>query len=138
MKAEYNSLRSELISYYNSTTNYSSLDDCAESLFGYDESKYESYTDYLDEAAEEVVTEKLILYSRLKAENLYLSDEQMNSEIDGLVKEYAEYYSMSEERILSIYDREFFIESVYYSYVMNTMIDFTNVTVTGKSADVTR
>ena len=138
VKAEYNSLRSELISYYNSTTNYSSLDDCAESLFGYDESKYESYTDYLDEAAEEVVTEKLILYSILKAENLYLSDEQMNSEIDGLVKEYAEYYSMSEERILSIYDREFFIESVYYSYVMNTMIDFTNVTVTGKSADVTR
>ena len=84
------------------------------------------------------MTEKLILYSILKAENLYLSDEQMNSEIDGLVKEYAEYYSMSEERILSIYDREFFIESVYYSYVMNTMIDSTNVTVTGKSADVTR
>ncbi len=98
----------------------------------------------LNEQVKNEVWEKLIFYSILKKENLVPTDEQFEKIYQKELEFDFEYYGKTrkdfdteekylealekyEKQVLEYYGEEFYIESVYYNYAVDKMLDFANI-----------
>ena len=122
---------------------YSSIEKFAAAYFGL--SQGQNYLDYMRSRAEAVLTEKLVFYYVIRAEGLVPDDDEFSKLYNTAVDEQTEYFieryykdevaklqgEAKEKRIAEIraeviryYGEEYFKESVYYNYAVDTLVSY--------------
>ena len=126
---------------------YASLEAFAKAYYGLSDG--ESYSEYFERKAEDIVKEKLVFYYIMQKESIKPSRSKYNEIYNEVVEEYLAYYcesSYAEEleacktdkeredlvkeikkNMLDYYGDEYFRELVYYNYALDVMISYANV-----------
>jgi FKBP-type peptidyl-prolyl cis-trans isomerase (trigger factor) len=87
-----------------------------------------SLKDYLNAEAKNIVREKLLLYSIIKAEGWDLTDAEYDEESEKVLAQFAKSYSSTPEKILNTLGEDYIYEYVLFKKAINKLIDASVIT----------